>query len=100
MIETAQVADVQDAPDLLAALTEEQQRHGLSLSTPPPRAIDGLNAAAAVASAEQGSVATWVVHRVGRLYSILICTSDTGPDASSACDPVLAALTWRAPGPL
>lgn len=100
VIETARLADIEDAAGLLEAFSRQQRQDGLQPTGRSPRTFDGLNAVGMLASGNAGSVVTWALHRVERLFTVILCASDTGPDALSACDPVLSTLTWRPPGPL
>jgi len=65
------------------------------MGEPFSASFDGLEALGTVGMAAAASMAIWVVERPGKLFTIIVCTSDAGPDAQTACDPVLSTLKWR-----
>jgi hypothetical protein len=100
MIETTFITDSHDAAGALSGVFGNLQRMGLRPAGDPfAQSFDGLQAAGRVGIAGDGSSALWVVERPGKLFTIIVCTSDADHDARTACDGVLSTLRWRPPGP-
>jgi hypothetical protein len=99
MIETTFVTDSNDKLTTLNVFIDNLRRTGLGpMGDPFSASFDGLQAVGTVGTTAAASMAIWVVERPGKLFTIIVCTSDTGPDAQTACDPVLSTLKWRRPG--
>lgn len=100
MIETTYITDTDGARSTVNGVVDTLRRSGLApMGEPFAASFDGLQAVGTVGTAAAASMAFWVVERPGKLFTIIVCTSDTGPDAQTACDPVLSTLKWRTPGP-
>lgn len=100
MIETSFISDANDRAAALAGVFGGLQRMGLEPAGEPfMQWFDGLEAAARVGTAGAASSAIWVVERPGKIFTIIVCTSETGHDAQTACHPILSTLQWRRPGP-
>jgi hypothetical protein len=100
LIETSFITDAKDRAGALEGVFGGLQAMGLVPEGEPfAQWFDGLEASARIGTSGAASSAVWVVERPGRLFTIIVCTSETGHDAQTACDPVLSSLRWRAPGP-
>jgi len=100
MIETSFISDANDRTAALAGVFGGLQRMGLEPAGEPfMQWFDGIEAAGRVGAAGVGSSAIWVAERPGKLFTVIVCTSETGHDALTACHPILSTLKWRPPGP-
>jgi hypothetical protein len=98
MMETSFITDVNDAPSALDGVFRPLTQMGLEPAGEPfIRWFDGLQAWGRIGTAGLGSSAVWVAERPGKLFTVFVCTSETGHDAQTACDSVLTSLNWRPP---
>ena len=100
MIETTFITDANDSVTVLKNLFDEYAKIGLAPSGEPfAQWFDGVQASGRTGIAGVGSSTIWVVERLGKLFMVIVCTSEKAHDAQTACDGVLGSLKWRAPGP-
>jgi hypothetical protein len=101
MIETSFINDsAGGAPAILDAVGKGLRSRGATpVGQPFTQPVAGLDASGQIMTVGIGSSALWVVPRGGTLFTVIVCTSESGPDARTACDPVLSTLKWRRPGP-
>ena len=100
MIETTLITDANDSVGALNGVFAGLQKMGLEPAGEPfAQWFGGLQAMGRVGTAGAASSAIWVVERPGKLFTIIVCTSEEGHDAQTACDGVLSTLKWRPPGP-
>jgi len=101
LIETSRVTDSAGATALVNAVVDHfvTSQTAVRVGDLFTRYFDGRNGVGQGVTVGVGSSVVWAVERPGPLYTIIVCTSLKGPDAQTACDPVLSTLKWRAPGP-
>jgi len=100
MIETSFITDASDRGAALNSVFGGLQKMGLQPAGEPfTQSFDGLEAAGRIGTAGAGSSAIWIVERPGKLFTIMVCSSETGHDAQTSCAPILSTLKWRRPGP-
>jgi hypothetical protein len=99
MIETSFLTDAADGVTVLNKLFDEYAKMGMQPAAAPfGVSFDGLQGSGKLGIAGRGSSAIWVIERPGKLFTIAVCTSESGHDAQTACDPVLSTLKWRPVG--
>src|SRR5262245_15598244 len=99
MIETSFITDAAEGVTVLNKLFDEYAKMGMAPSGAPfGVSFDGLQGTGKLGIAGRGSSAIWVIERPGKMFTIAVCTSETGHDAQTACDPVLSTLKWRPVG--
>jgi len=98
MIETSFITDA-DGVTVLNKLFDEYVKMGMQPAAAPfGVSFDGLAGTGKLGIAGRGSSAIWVIERPGKMFTIAVCTSESGHDAQTACDGVLSTLKWRPVG--
>ena len=101
IIQTSLVSDSADADSLLKAVLDGRQRLQMFQDGPVfTEVLDELKSVGAVMTAAKGSMAIWVVRRVGQIFTVITCTSVGNRDAKTKCNGVLSSLKWRPLEPL
>ncbi len=99
MLETSLIADAADGVTVLNKLFDEYTKMGMAQAGAAfGVSFDGVPGTGKLGTAGRGSSAIWVIERPGKLFTVVVCTSEAGHDAQTACDPVLSTLKWRPVG--
>jgi len=99
MLETSFITDADGAVTVLNKLFEEYAKMGLAPAASTfGQSFDGLQGSGKIGIVGGASNGIWVIERPGKLFTVIVCTSEKGHDAQTACDPVLSTMKWRSPG--